>query len=304
MGTPEFALPTLRAINASRHQILAVVTGPDVARGRGQAVQETPVKRLAFEFDLPVLQPVSLKAPDFWTEIKAFPADLYVVVAFRILPPELIAIPRLGAVNLHASLLPKYRGAAPINWALINGETETGVTVFRIKPKVDTGDILLQERTVIGPADTYGTLAPRLAQIGANLIHSALDSLESGVSESIPQNDEMATPAPKIFPEIGEIDWQKPAAVVKNLIHGLSPMPGAFSFFKGRRLKFLSAIASEENFQGEPGTIIARDKNNLKILTGRGILMPTELQFEGRKTLAIAEFLRGFAGKAGEKFAS
>jgi len=304
MGTPEFALPTLRAVNASRHEILAVVTGPDVARGRGQAVQETPVKQLALEFGLPVLQPVTLKNPDFWTEIKTISADLYIVVAFRILPPELIAIPRLGAVNLHASLLPKYRGAAPINWALINGETETGITVFQIKPQVDTGDILLQEKVPIDPADTYGTVAPRLSQIGANLILAALDGLESGTLKGAIQNNDLATPAPKIFPELGEIDWQKPADVVKNLIHGLSPMPGAFSFFKGRRLKFLGATASDENFQSEPGTIVARDKNNLKILTGRGVIIPTELQFEGRKPLAIAEFLRGFAGKAGEKFAS
>jgi len=303
MGTPEFALPTLQAIKASRHQILAVVTGPDVARGRGQTVQETPVKQLALKFGLPVLQPVSLKDPTFWSQIKVFPADLYVVVAFRILPPELIAIPRLGAINLHASLLPKYRGAAPINWAIINGETETGVTVFQIKPQVDTGDILLQAKTPIDLKDTYGTVASRLSQTGARLVLEAIDGLEAGTLKGLSQDNALATPAPKIFPELGEIDWQKPATDLKNLIHGLSPNPGAFTFFKGKRLKILSATICGDDDFGAPGTIIACSKTELKIKTGRGVLMPLELQFEGRKPLVVTDFLRGFSGKVGEKFA-
>jgi len=302
MGTPDFALPTLRALGASRHDLLAVVTGLDTARGRGQTVQYSAVKNLALALKVPVLQPESLQDPVFIKEIQEYKADLYVVVAFRILPPELIAIPRRGAVNLHASLLPKYRGAAPINWALINGETETGVTIFQIRPKVDTGDILMQAKTRIDPADTYGTLAPRLATIGANLMLAVLDGLDSGVLTGVPQDNSQATAAPKIFPELGEIDWHKPAADLKYLIHGLSPTPGAYTYFRQKRLKILSAIFENGDYSAEPGEIILCDKAVLKIQTGQGVLIPTVLQYEGRKPLPAAEFLRGFTGKAGEKF--
>lgn len=304
MGTPEFAVPALQAIAASRHRILAVVTGQDVARGRGQKVQETPVKILAQKLGIPVLQPLSLKDPIFQDHLKTYPADLYVVVAFRILPPEMIAIPPMGAVNLHASLLPQYRGAAPINWALINNEHETGVTLFQIKATVDTGDILKQERVAIEPADTHGSLAPRLAQVGAQLMVEVLDGLESGTLKSYPQDASLATPAPKIFPEVGEIDWQKPAVEIKGLIHGLSPVPGAYTFFRGKRLKILRAVVGAESFSGEPGTLVIREKAGIAILTGQGVLWPKEMQFEGRRPLQIAEFLCGFAGQVGDQFAS
>ena len=304
MGTPEFAVPSLRIIAGSRHEIKAVVTKPDMHCGRGCRLQEPPVKKVARQLNLPILQPDSLKSPDFLAEIAQFSAGLYVVVAFRILPPELLVIPPRGAINLHASLLPRYRGAAPINWALINGEKETGVTVFQIKPTVDTGNILLQERVAIQPTDTYGTLAPRLAEIGARLILAAIDGLEAGTLKGTPQDDGLATPAPKIFPELGEIDWYKPASDLKNLIHGLSPTPGAFTFFRGKRLKILRASVIDEKFPGEPGTIVLCNKNSLSVLTGSGVLKLEELQFEGRKSLPAAEFLCGFGGRVGDKFAS
>lgn len=304
MGTPEFAVPALQILVSSRHEIMAVVTGPDVARGRGCCVQETPVKCRALSLNLPVLSPVSLKDPVFHEQLRTYPADLYVVVAFRILPPEMIAIPRLGAINLHASLLPRYRGAAPINWALINGEHQTGVTIFQIKATVDTGDILLQERIAIQPNDTAGTLASRLAETGARLLVTVLDKLESGTQRGIPQNNDLVTPAPKIFPELGEIDWHKPAADLKNLIHGLSPTPGAYTFFHGKRLKILRATISDEKYADEPGTIVRRDKTGLTIVTGQGVLRPLELQFEGRKPLQETEFLCGFTGQVGDRFAS
>ena len=304
MGTPEFAVPSLRMIAGSRHEIRAIVTKPDMACGRGCRLQEPPVKKVARELNLPVIQPDSLKSPSFLGEIAQLAADLFVVVAFRILPLELLMIPPRGAINLHASLLPRYRGAAPINWALINGEEETGVTVFQIKPTIDTGDILLQERVAILPSDTYGTLAPRLAEIGARLIVEAIDGLETGTLKGTPQDESLATPAPKIFPELGEIDWYKPASDLRNLIHGLSPTPGAFTFFQGKRLKILRASVTDEKFPGEPGTIIQCDKNNLSVLTGQGVLKLEELQFEGRKTLPSTEFLCGFVGRVGDKFAS
>lgn len=304
MGTPDFAVPAFQAIVDSRHEILAVVTGPDVARGRGCLVQSTPVKCLALNENLPVFQPVSLKDPELHTRLREIQTDLYVVVAFRILPPEMIAIPRLGAINLHASLLPKYRGAAPIHWALINGERATGVTVFQIKSTVDTGDILLQERIDIQPDDTYGTLSPRLAESGARLLVKALDGLTAGTIRVIPQDNDAATPAPKIYPEMGKIDWSKPAEEIKFLIHGLSPIPGAYTFFGDRRLKILKATFENNVYPDVPGTIVCRQKAGLAIQTGRGLLKPTELQLEGRKPLSIAEFLCGFSGQVGDRFAS
>jgi len=302
MGTPDFARPALQAIADSRHEILAVVTGPDVARGRGCRVQSTPVKRLAQNLNLPVFQPASLKDMEFRNRLREIPADLYIVVAFRILPPEMIAIPPLGAINLHASLLPRYRGAAPINWALINGEDETGVTVFQIKSTVDTGDILAQEKVTIRPDETYGTLAPILAETGARLLIKVLSDLETGTFKIVPQDDDLATPAPKIFPELGEIDWFKSAEDIRNMIHGLSPLPGAYTFFGGRRLKILRAVAADEEYPDAPGTIIRCDKTDLYIQTGRGVLKPIELQFEGRRSLSTREFLCGFTGQVGDKF--
>lgn len=302
MGTPAFALPSLERLAASCHEICAVVTGPDQPAGRGLKVQVPPVKQRALELGYPVLQPVSLKTEEFAAQLKALQPDLLVVVAFRILPAHLLTIPSWGAINLHASLLPRYRGAAPINWAIINGDRETGVTIFRLQPTVDTGHILAQQAVPITEEDTAGTLAERLAQVGASLLLETITKIANGQVSEQAQDDDLATPAPKIFPELGEIDWYKDALTIKCLIHGLAPEPGAFTFFRGKRLKILRARWEPGVKQAEPGTVISRTKKALVIQTGNGWLLPLELQLEGKRPLETAAFLPGFAGQVGDRF--
>lgn len=301
MGTPAFALPSLERLAHSPHTICAVVTGADQPVGRGLKLQMPPVKCRALELGLPVLQPQSLKAPGLAEQLRAYEADLFVVVAFRILPAHLLQIPRWGAINLHASLLPRYRGAAPINWTIINGDCETGVTIFRLKPTIDTGNILTQRKISIDADDTAATLSERLALIGADLLSETIAMIAAGTIQELPQDDDLATPAPKIFPELGEIDWYKDAFTIKCLIHGLSPEPGAFTFWQGKRLKILRASWEPATSSAEPGTIVARDKKGLAIQTGNGWLLPLELQLEGRKALPVAAFLPGFSGTVGDR---
>lgn len=304
MGTPDFAVPSLNAITASQHKVVGIVTGPDKPAGRGQIVQETPVKSCASRLNVPILQPEILKRHEFFEQLRNLKADIIVVVAFRILPDEILTIPPKGAINLHASLLPKYRGAAPINWVLINGESETGITIFQIKPQVDTGEILWQERVRIAAEDTFGSLHNRLAAIGSGALVKVLDRMARGEIYPVPQNHSAATLAPKIYPELGEINWTNSARSIKCLIHGLSPTPGAFTFFKKKRIKILSAEYSNEIFKGLPGTIIVRNKQRLKIQTGQGALYPGELQWEGKNILPVAEFLKGFKADIGDRFSS
>jgi len=225
-------------------------------------------------------------------------------VAFRILPDELINAVRLGAINLHASLLPKYRGAAPINWALINGEQQTGITIFQIKPKVVTGDIISQQTVEIADEDTYGELYNRLSNLGAPALVTVLGKLESGAVEAIPQDDSLVSKAPKISPQMGEINWSNSAESIKNLIHGLSPVPGAYAVFGKKRIKFLKARYSTDELNKTPATIVIRDKEQLGIQTGSGVLFPMEMQSEGKKALPVGEFLRGFPAKIGDRFQS
>lgn len=302
MGTPEFALPSLKAVATSRHVVSAVVTGLDAERGRGLKIQEPPVKILANTLGLPVIQPENLYSPDFIHRLKDLEADLFVVVAFKILPDEVLEIPRLCAINLHASLLPKYRGPAPINWAIINGEKEAGLTIFRIQPKVDTGDILAQRRVAIAEDDTFGTLYKKLSLLGGEILVSTIDAIEENRLTPIPQHHEEATKAPKIYPDMGKIDWSKDATKIKCLIHGLSPTPGAFTSFNGKRIKFLAATVEPSKSPFEPGMIAYRDKIRIGIQTGNGILFPLKVQVEGKKPLPVAEFLRGFQGKIGDRF--
>jgi methionyl-tRNA formyltransferase len=304
MGTPEFALPGVKAIAQSTHEICLIVTGQDKPAGRGQQLREPPVKQLAKELDLPIIQPPSLKAPDFAEQLRQTKADIIVVIAFRILPDAVLAATRFGAINLHASLLPKYRGAAPINWALINGDRQTGVTIFQIRSKIDTGEIIRQIEVDIAEDDTFGTLSDRLAQIGGTALVDVLNDLESGTVVQVAQNDVLATKAPKIFPQLGEIDWAENAETIRNLIHGLSPTPGAYSFFGKKRIKFLKARFSADSAQGQPGTIGFRDKQRIGIQTGSGILYPLVLQAAGRQALPVTEFLRGFQARIGDRFHS
>lgn len=303
MGTPDFACPALKAIVRSGHKLLGVVTGEDKRQGRGRKLRETPVKKLAKENNLQVFQPASLKSESFLKQMQDISPDIFVVVAFRILPRELINIPKFGAINLHASLLPKYRGAAPINWAIINGEKETGNTIFQIKPKVDTGDILFQQKIEIGEDDIAGTIHDKLSEIGAPALVKVLDDLENQNIKPLIQNNEKATKAPKIFPELGKINWNNDAISIKNLVHGLSPWPAAVSKFNNKRIKFFQAEILDTDTQNSAGTIVILDKVKIGIQTGKGIFLPLLIQSEGKKTMKIVDFLKGFQGKIGDRFA-
>ena len=299
MGTAEFALPLLDLLLANGYDIPAVVTAPDRPRGRGQAMLPTPVKSRAAGAGLPVLQPESLRDPSFAAAAPRPCPDLIVVVAFRILPPEVFTTPRLGSMNLHASLLPRYRGAAPINRALMNGETETGVTTFLLDEHVDTGRILLQARTPMLDADDAGALHDRLAEIGAEVVLHSVRLLEQGKAAPLPQDDSLASPAPKIFKEDCRIDWTRPAAAIRNQIRGLSPAPAAYTMHNEKVLKiFRSSVAAGS---ASPGNVEA-GKASILVGTGEGILSLEEVQLEGKKRMGIAEFLRGYDITTGEKF--
>lgn len=292
MGTPDFAVPSLSKIIEGNHNVLAVVTAPDKERGRGQKVTFTPVKEFALKNNIPLLQPVKLKDPLFIEDLKSFNADLFVVVAFRILPKEVFTLPSKGSFNLHASLLPKYRGAAPIQWAIINGETETGVTTFSLEEKVDTGNIYLQKKISVCSDDDFGTVHDRLSLIGAEAVIETIDIIESGSYNLIEQNNQTATPAPKITKETGLIDWHRDANDIHNLIRGLSPFPGAYFYYNNKMLKvYKSAVVKDALLK--PGEM-KTGKDELVIGCGMYAINILEIQQEGRKKMLISEFLRGF----------
>ena len=294
MGTPDFAIPSLKSLIQSQHKVVAVVTAADKQRGRGQKVTFTPIKEFAVQNNIPVLQPEKLKSnQQFVEELKSFNADLFVVVAFRILPREVFAIPPKGSFNLHASLLPKYRGAAPIQWALIKGEKETGLTTFKLEEKVDTGNIYLQEKVEIKPGDNFETLHDRLSELGSKVVLQTVEMIDSGNFQLQKQNDSLASPAPKITKEICEIDWKKSAEEIHNLIRGLSPLPGAFFLFNNKLIKIYKSEIVERNdlnpFE------ICQTKTELIIGCGKKSLKVLELQQEGKKRMNVEEFLRGFS---------
>ncbi len=294
MGTPEFAIPSLKRLFESRHQIAAVVTTPDKQRGRGQKVTHTPIKEFALDNNIPLLQPEKLKNEDFINELKKFDADLFVIVAFRILPVEVFTIPPKGSFNLHGSLLPAYRGAAPIQWALLKGEKETGLTTFALAEKVDTGNIYYQERVEIKEDDNFGTLHDRMSLMGAEVVFKTVEMIETGNFVLQEQDNLKASPAPKITRETQQIDWNKPAGEIHNLIRGLSPYPGAFFFRDNKLIKIYTSKLSEEKLN--PGEI-KRTKAGLFIGAGEGSLEILELQLEGKKRMHTEEFLRGFSFK-------
>jgi methionyl-tRNA formyltransferase len=301
MGTPDFAVPSLSMLLDQGCSIVGVVTAPDKPRGRGRQLSPTPVKELARVHGLTLLQPDSLKDPAFGDAIRLLQPDLIVVVAFRILPPSIFAIPRLGAFNLHASLLPRYRGAAPINWAIINGETETGVTTFVLQEKVDTGGILLQRRMPILPADDAGSVHDRLAQLGADMVLDTVRLMAGGGAQPKRQDDTLATPAPRIFRDDCRIDWNRPAREIANLIRGLSPHPTAFSTHKGKVIKVFRSEVLPDRVDRPPGTL-AVTSDRLAVATGEGLLSLVDLQVEGKKRMGVAEFLRGYEMAVGQKF--
>lgn len=301
MGTPEFAIPSLKILLENHYTIAAVVTAPDKPRGRGQQISFTPVKELALSHQLLVLQPQHLKDPGFVSTVADLAPDLIIVVAFRILPKEIFTIPRYGSFNLHASLLPRYRGAAPINWAIIDGQQETGVTSFLLQEKVDTGSILLQARVRIGADETAGELHDRLSLIGAEIVLQTVRLFELGKAHPRPQDDTLATPAPKIFRENCKIDWNNSAERVFNFVRGLSPLPCAWTVHEGRILRIYrsAVVQSTDSPSKVPGTLITVAKNQLVVACAQGALSIVEIQQGGKKRMNIEDFLRGYKLEAG-----
>ena len=290
-GTPEFAIPTLEAL-LDRHQVVAVVTQPDRPAGRGQRVMASPVKRRAEATGLPVLQPGRLRDAQWPDRLRVLGAEVAVVVAFgQILPKAVLDVPPRGSINVHASLLPRYRGAAPVAWALIRGETETGVTTFRMDEGMDTGPILLQEATPIEPNETAGELAARLARLGAALLLKTLERLDT--LTPTPQRHELATLAPRLKKEDGVLRWTDPARPLVNRIRGCNPWPGATAETPRGRTSIWRATALDEPFTAEPGEIVRAASGALAIATGAGLLLPREVQPENRRIMAWNAFLAG-----------
>ncbi|OQY77977.1 MAG: methionyl-tRNA formyltransferase [Ignavibacteriales bacterium UTCHB1] len=297
MGTPEFAIPTLEAIYHSHHKISAVVTVPDRQRGRGQKLCTSPVKDFAIARGITVLQPERLKSNEFTNRITEISPDLIVVVAFRILPERIISIPRYGAINLHASLLPKYRGAAPINRAIMNGETETGVTTFFLDKNVDTGNIILQEKIQICDDDNATTLHDKLKLLGAEVVLRTLELIESGNYTLQKQRDVSATMAPKIFKEDCRIDWSQNAISIHNKIRGLSLYPAAWTTFNGKTIKIFSSKITALPSPSESGKIVINDKK-LFVHTIDLLIEVTELQLEGKSKVTAHDFINGLREKS------
>ncbi len=293
MGTPDFSIPSLKILLESTHKILAVVTQPDRERGRGQKISFTPVKQFAVENNIPVYQPEKLKGNTAFVEqMKSLKPDLFVIVAFRILPKEIFEIPKFGSFNLHASYLPKYRGAAPIQWALINGDEETGLTTFKLAEKVDTGNIYLQQKIEIFPDDNFETLHDRMSELGSKLVLDTVNLIENGKYELKKQDDSLASPAPKITKEICKIDWNKSAEEIHNLIRGLSPFPGAYFSFNNKVIKiFKTEIVKDANLKPFE---FHQTKSEFIIGCGMDALRILEIQQEGKKRMGTEEFLRGF----------
>jgi methionyl-tRNA formyltransferase len=290
-GTPEFALPTLEGL-LDHHQVVAVVTQPDRPAGRGQRVTASPVKRRAEAAGLPILQPARLRDAGWPDRLRVFGAEVAVVAAFgQILPKAVLDVPPRGSINVHASLLPRYRGAAPVAWALIGGETETGITTFRMDEGMDTGPILLQEATPIEPNETAGELAARLRHLGAALLLKTLERLDT--LTPTPQRHELATPAPRLKKADGALRWTEPARALVNRIRGCNPWPGATAETSRGRIFIWRATALDEPFTAEPGQIVRAGSGALAIATGAGLLLPREVQPENRRIMAWNAFLAG-----------
>ena len=302
MGTPDFAVPPLTALVEAGHEVAAVVTQPDKPKGRGKAVLMTPVKEKALSYGIPVYQPARIKKDEeFLKTLREINPDAIVVAAFgQILPKEILELPKYGCVNIHASLLPKYRGAAPIQWAVIDGEKESGITTMMMDVGLDTGDML--DRTVIPLAEdeTGGSLFEKLSRAGGPLILKTLEALENGTAVRTKQPEEGATYAGMLDKSLGNIDWTQSAAKIERLIRGLNPWPSAYTGYKGKTMKLWAADVLEGTFEGVPGEIIKVEKECFLVRTGDGALAVKELQLEGKKRMDAASFLRGFSLEEGE----
>jgi methionyl-tRNA formyltransferase len=296
MGTPEFACPTLQKLLDRGEEIIAVVTQPDRPKGRGQKTVPTPVKELAEKNGITVLQPLKVRAPEFIETVKAMNPDLIVVVAFgQILPKALLDIPKFGCINVHASLLPRYRGAAPLNWCIINGETETGVTTMLMDEGLDTGAMLLRKTTVIGPDEDTSALHDRLSILGAEALSETLDMLMAEKLVPEKQDDSIACYAPILKKEHGLIDWNCMADAIRNMVRGMSPWPGAYTLFGGKLLKIykLRIGNAKPGDTATPGTVLKAGREGIEVRCGGGSVIVDELQLEGRKRLSAGEFLAG-----------
>jgi len=303
MGTPAFAVPSLERVLKDGHQVAAVITRPDRPAGRGQALASSPVKRAATRAGLPILQPTSLKDPEAHAGLAALSPDAILVVAFgQILPPSLLTLPRHGCVNVHASLLPRYRGAAPIAWALIRGERVTGVSIIRMTERVDAGPILLQRADPIRDEDTAGTLGERLAHLGAEALAEALGALGRGEARPIPQDEALASYAPKLAAAEQRLNWTDAAVALRNRVRGLTPEPGALTALAGETLRVLAAAVEGEEAGAPPGTLLAVDRRGPVVATGQGRLRLLTVQPEGKRPMDGAAFVRGRRLALGARF--
>lgn len=303
MGTPDFARPTLEALIKSKHNVVAVVTQPDRPKGRGLQMVSPPVKTLAQRLGIPILQPPRIKEPRAIDYLKVLSPDLIVVVAYgQILPEEILAIPPLGSINLHASLLPELRGAAPIAWAIIEGQETTGLTTMYMDEGMDTGEIILQKKVDILPTETTGALSEKLSQVGAHLVLETLRLIEQENAPRTAQNDSLATYAPIIKKEDCLIDWQGPAQKTYNLIRGLTPHPGAFTYLNGKRLKIYGCEILQLKGEEMPAKIVKAKRDELVVATTEGGLSLLEVQPEGKRRMRIGEFLAGHRVNEGMAF--
>lgn len=301
MGTPDFAVAPLEAIIKAGHEVVAVVTQPDKQKGRGKEVQMTPVKECALKYGIPVLQPVKIKEAEAVAKLREYPADIFVVAAFgQLLSEEILNMPRFGCVNIHASLLPAYRGAAPIQWVILNGEKETGVTIQQMAKGLDTGDMLLKRAVVIDTKETGESLHDKLMVVGAELIVEALPLIEKG--EIIPQkqDDALSSHVTKLTKTMGLIDWNKDAVTLERLVRGLNSWPSAYSSFKGKTLKIWEADVVDELSNQKPGTVEHVEREFIDVVTGKGLLRIFSLQLEGKKRMAVKDFLLGYEVKPGD----
>lgn len=296
MGTPEFACPTLQKLIDRGEDVIAVVTQPDKPKGRGQKTAPPPVKELAEKNGIPVLQPAKVRAPEFIEIVKGMNPDVIVVVAFgQILPKTLLDIPKFGCINVHASLLPRYRGAAPLNWCIINGETETGVTTMLMDEGLDTGAMLLKKKTPIDPEEDTQSLHDRLSALGADTLSETLDMLAAGGLNPVKQDDSLSCYAPMLKKEHGQIDWNREPATIKNMVRGMSPWPGAFTWLDAKLVKIfrVRADAARGRDTAMPGTVLNAGREGIEVACKGGVIIIDELQLEGRKRLTAGEFLAG-----------
>lgn len=302
MGTPDFAVEPLEAIIKAGYEVAAVVTQPDKQKGRGKEVKMTPVKECALRHGIPVFQPVKIKEPEAVAELEKYQADLFVVAAFgQLLSEEILNMPEYGCINIHASLLPAYRGAAPIQWAVLNGEKESGVTIMQMDKGLDTGDMLLKRSVELSPKETGDSLHDKLMHLGAELIVEALPKLEKGELVPEKQKDELSSYAKKLTKAMGQIDWSKDAVSLERWIRGLNSWPSAYTFFGGKTLKIWEAQVAEENGaqKAEPGQVVSVSREGFTVACGQGALQILSLQLEGKKRVLTRKFLLGYQVEPG-----